>query len=263
MEKIPTQIPKFTLEKFQIEPKTDYDNLISRTNESSNVTEEFHNDRWELATDHISDCVDAIAGKHRTGTYREELDIEMSTRSENARAFLKERLAGKILIDLGGGESRSMESLAQMLGALAYIKVDVYFQSSLADKYGRLANNGKLEANGEMEVYHVKSDMLKFLSTIPDNSVCVTINGIDMSVIHSEEYHKALASEIMRVLIPDGIIFGRLSDSLDLIRGSLGVSLKLETASIPVIPSIHVLNFPNKFDDFYLDSLIMLGKDKK
>jgi hypothetical protein len=184
----------------------------------------------------------------------------MSKNSESARAFLKERLAGKILVDLGGGESRSMESLAQMLGVSVYIRVDVYFQSSLVDEHGRLADRGKMEPDGEMMVYHVKSDMLEFLSRLPDSSVCVTINGIDMSVIHSEAYHQALAKEIVRVLAPDGVIFGRLSESLNLLQDDSQIAT--EQRKTPS-PAIEVLNFPNKLNNFYLDTLKMFGKTKR
>ncbi len=255
METTPGQKPKFSLEVFRVEPKTNYSDLTQEVDGITRMREEMRAGHDELATDHISKCADDLIGMRRG-----KLDAEMSKKSESARVFLKERLVGKILVDLGGGESRSMESLAHMLGVSVYIRVDAYFQSSLADEHGRLADRGKMEPGGEMEVYHVKFDMLEFLSTLPDDSVCVTINGIDMSVIHSEAYHRALTKEMIRVLAPDGVIFGRLSESLNLIQDDLQITT--EQRETPT-STIELLNFPNKFNNFYLDTLKMFGKVNK
>jgi hypothetical protein len=247
MENIPTKGLEFDLEEFKVKQGTEYDNLIREVDSSSRMKEGVRAGSYELVeTDHVSSSINALFGSSNyvdeilgLSIKKPELSMEEEQGLEKSRAFLKERLSGKILIDLGGGRNRSIEALAQNFGVAVYIKVDVYYQSSLADEHGRLADNGKLQ-DGEMVVYNIKSDMLQFLSTLPNDSVCIAINGIDMAVIPSEEYHEALVKEIVRVLIPNGIVFGRVSESLKIMQD------RLLSGQLEIIPgqSIKPLDFP-------------------
>ncbi len=54
--------------------------------------------------------------------------------------------------------------------------------------------------------------MLTTLARLPSACANITINGIDGALIKNQEYHKALAREIERVLLPGGIVFGFQSD---------------------------------------------------
>jgi len=135
---------------------------------------------------------------------------EEAERSAEVRHFLEQKLKGKIVVDLGGN---NMQRLARDMGARVYIAVDLYEfgKEYPADSSLNLSPGKK---DGEMEVVSVKSDMLEFLSRLPDKSVCICINGIDGALISYDAYHDALATEISRVISEGGIVFGNDSSCL-------------------------------------------------
>jgi len=71
---------------------------------------------------------------------------------------------------------------------------------------------------GDPVKIQVQADMLDFLEHVPDNSCCITINGIDYNLGINDDYHKALATEMARVCKPGGIVFGVSSDSLNILK---------------------------------------------
>jgi hypothetical protein len=62
METTPGQKPKFTLEEFQVEPNTNYCDLIREVDGITRMKEEMRAGHDELATDHISRCADDLIG---------------------------------------------------------------------------------------------------------------------------------------------------------------------------------------------------------
>jgi hypothetical protein len=129
--------------------------------------------------------------------------------------WIKNRISGQMLIDLGGGRELPMFQVAKKFDALGYINVDKYIGKSLP--YDPLRNqleqyqDGRfLSLRGDTDIAVVKADMLDFVARISDNSsVVYTLNGIDYSIIgDNSQYHEALATEIARTLKPGGIVFG-------------------------------------------------------
>jgi len=131
------------------------------------------------------------------------------------RNFLKSKLKGEILIDLGSGLNPTLLELALELEC-CYIHIDKF----------RLQSNRNLNPKkaiyqykeGWTEILDVQADMLDFLSRMKSNSANITINGIDSYIIPNKNYHEALAREILRVIKPEGIVFGNKSTSLQVIR---------------------------------------------
>ncbi len=125
---------------------------------------------------------------------------------------LKERFSGKVLVDLGCGQSSSGYKLACILGSKGYVGID----SNGVDIYGikHLVNSKLDKEKPEKETSDwqpipyslVIEDALSFLRRVPDNRVCVSTFGIDGMVMYeaSREYVDQSCDEITRVIDPDG-----------------------------------------------------------
>ncbi len=203
----------FDIANFLVEPKIDYGGLIKATEEESKLG---NWDKKALSTPYASDLENILLGFEEVGTDAEETEKERI----EAISFLKERLHGKVLVNLGAGVYGSMQSLARESGTTTCIEIDNFFPEDATDSSPSvdLSPNKK---NGEMQIVTVKSDMLDFLSRLPDESACITINGIDEEIIKNKDYHRALIEEIKRVLPKGGIVFGRNSSCLYLVSESL------------------------------------------
>ncbi len=70
---------------------------------------------------------------------------------------------------------------------------------------------------GEPVKIQVQADMVDFLEHVPDDSCCITINGIDYNLGINDDYHEALATEMARACKPGSVIFGVSSDSLNIV----------------------------------------------
>jgi hypothetical protein len=159
----------------------------------------------------------------------------MRERKEDIIAqHFSEAIPESILCDLGG-HNGATKYLAGNHNASAYINVDRY-PRGLKDDTPVDATKGVFEKReyigplsgtrlieGIHNVINVRADMLDFVSRLKDASVNITINGIDGNIIPVEEYHKALAKEILRVTKRNGIIFGHgsfpvISDILKLVK---------------------------------------------
>ncbi|MBI5220882.1 MAG: hypothetical protein HY978_03565 [Candidatus Liptonbacteria bacterium] len=115
--------------------------------------------------------------------------------------FMKQRLAGQTVFDLGGGRDCALYELMAICGVKDYINVDYYSQSpsdQLAPRIERLPY---------INFHIIPEDMLRFVSqlTTADN---FALNGIDHEILPVQEYRYALGREIARALKPEGIVFG-------------------------------------------------------
>lgn len=138
---------------------------------------------------------------------------------ENDAVYLKEKLAGTLLVDLGGGDQTMrgipgtpVETFARAMGANTYINVDRFLASEtdiFTDVYPE-----EHRQTGKPYVIWVNADMLEFIAHMPDNSASFSINGIDEMIIKNPAYHAAVAREIIRATRHGGIIFGINSDAL-------------------------------------------------
>jgi len=135
---------------------------------------------------------------------------------EKLGPFFEQKLKGDILIDLGGGDSRTIHEMADIVGVKTYINVDVGSDNDPyaghpmpAENYWRLSNEQREIPMEAMDVY---DDMLDFVSRLPDNSSNFILNGIDSYVLKNEEYRKALFKELVRATKEGGVLFGFESD---------------------------------------------------
>jgi hypothetical protein len=67
-----------------------------------------------------------------------------------------------------------------------------------------LRQNGGREFTAE----YIKKDMLEYAIASKDGSANVVMNGIDQSIITSEDYAKALMAEVARLVPEGGVAMG-------------------------------------------------------
>jgi hypothetical protein len=233
------QEPKrlFDLKDFLVEPKTDYTDLIEKAKKDWDESMKYAG-LYDGAGLNAS-YADVMAYGLLVKPEEVIKNKKYIQKKEEVRAFLKDKLKGKILVDLGsgmgfirgalmpeswGGKS-SMQKIAQELNASVCIGVDKYTYNcecaigKPTDPSVDLARKEEVEEGTQTVL--VSADMLDFLSRLPDSSVCITINGVDSRVIKNEEYHRALAKEIERVVGKNGVVFGVNSSSLSIINRAI------------------------------------------
>lgn len=130
---------------------------------------------------------------------------------EKVMEYLRSKLEGKTLVDVGGGEKLHMMQLAESVGAKTYINVDI---RPNGEKVSNPTRGIRLpqEPNEKTEVIYVDADMLDFVARVRNGSCCFIVNGIDISVLQNEQYRKALREELIRATEDGGILFGAGSD---------------------------------------------------
>lgn len=125
---------------------------------------------------------------------------------------LQRHLAGKVLVDLGGGQDGETALLSVLekhnIPVDWYVNVDVYnghasYGQQSAEKY-----------DSETAVSQICADLLDAIQRIPTNAkgVAIALNGIDGFVIKSREYHRQLAEEIDRVVAPGNVVLTKGSE---------------------------------------------------
>lgn len=157
--------------------------------------------------------------------------LQESSEGLRDQEWIKERLNGEILVDLGGSYARGRD-FAKSLGVKSYICVDLgifhqavpFDASSPVTTWDAEDEMVTEDERKEMDVVEVKDDILDFLLHLRDGSVNIMMNGIDAHVAHDPDfgsdtakYHKRLADEILRVTKGGGVILGLGSDALDAI----------------------------------------------
>lgn len=131
------------------------------------------------------------------------------------RQYLVSKMKGHTLIDPGCDEGwRWMVSMAQDFGVKEYIGVDKHAFGSRCSVNSRIINSVSLNDTEKREYYPnievnlVEADMLNFISQLPENYANFTVNSIDSWVIPSFQYQQALAREIARATMKEGLVFG-------------------------------------------------------
>lgn len=138
--------------------------------------------------------------------------------SQEGMKYFKEKLQNGLLIDIGGGAGQLMEAVAKKFGVDKYVNVDICIGKPRDPYTGYIRTEkdfsllSEEERKQPMQGFDVSADMLDFVARIPNNSASFVINGIDMYVLRTEEYRKALFNEIMRATKMGGILFGVGSD---------------------------------------------------
>lgn len=212
----------FSLKDFLVQPKTDYGQLIDEEwiKQGRNIERSF----GEALYQEFGDQMAMSLWEYLRGSDKMEINKEY----EKTLEILREKISGRILVDLGSGPSFYMQALAHSLRVKVYIRVDLF---AIGDENLKPDPSADLEDDEwrkhDEELFpglthaQVKADMLDFISRVPDESVCVTISGIDRNIIGDQRYHDALAREIIRVLIPGGLVFGTSAGCLEVITDVL------------------------------------------
>jgi len=156
----------------------------------------------------------------------------------HARDFLKQRLAGDILVDLGG-RTGSFSLAYHQFGVATYINVDRdYDGEKLNYSVNPLAALNEADI-GDLHKLNVKADMLDFVARMRDGSANFMLNGIDFaSVPGGERYHEALAQELVRATKPGGLVFG-INATVDHIWRDMRDKAPLSDQSLDLPSVIH------------------------
>lgn len=159
------------------------------------------------------------------------LDKDIEVKNE-----IGKRLASKNLVDLGcGPDTVSGLNIVRIQGKwqdndLPYIirlakqfEVNGYTGVDFSNEFRRWARNiikndeesEKLSKSLGLNVKFVYDEMLHYIHSLPDNSVCYTMNGIATELIQGAEkplpetsWYKALLEELHRTMATEGVLFG-------------------------------------------------------
>jgi len=147
------------------------------------------------------------------GKEYEGLSAELKTDID----FLREKMKGQVVVDLGSDTSWQGYCLASLFGAKGYIGVDFFTKGELEGTTEACLRESLVKRLREVEGIdskinnHIKpqaipaciiqGDMLNFLKRLPDGSVSVFAFGISSEIIR---YGDKLGEEITRVLNEDG-----------------------------------------------------------
>lgn len=226
-------VQKIDIARFLTKPRTNYAQLIQKNEKESALMElaEYAYHQSDPEGTVYRSYGNATAGS-LLGIQGYELRPEFQKSKERTIEFLKQKLRGRIVVGLGAGKGKNMKLLMKECDVHAYISVDRWYghwspqvpsidllelpPDPLKEVSERLTDlsDEERERNEEARTHIVKSDMLDFLSRVPDESVCVEISGIDEAMVNEKKYHCALSVEIARVLQKGGIAFGSGSLSL-------------------------------------------------
>ncbi|MBI2552074.1 hypothetical protein HYW17_02125 [Candidatus Uhrbacteria bacterium] len=149
-------------------------------------------------------------------------------------AVLREKLRGKLLVDLGGGYTLGdgprgimqsiMQDVALELGVKDYVNVDRHFTKRRVSAFFNPTDVTRrlgIEQPRGMHALYVQADMLAFLAHMQSETPNLTIalNGIDSFVIpdrarfgRGDSYFQMLVKEIARVLPKGGVVLTQGSE---------------------------------------------------
>lgn len=140
------------------------------------------------------------------------------------KALLKSRLKDQIVLDLGAGTGSTRDGsiniptidVMRECGVRDLILVEPYFAKELANNVCTLEKNP--HTISPLNTWVIPENMYDFLRRLPDKSCSILTAGIDEWIILYPEERMAIASEIQRVLHPQGVYLSVHSDipSLDL-----------------------------------------------
>jgi len=127
--------------------------------------------------------------------------------------ILQKTLAGKVLVDLGGGDDREGTSMLRVIQNQR-VALDWYIN---IDKHARGWSFGK-EADEKtpekIAISSIRGDLLESVMRIEGNApgVAFALNGVDRFLIPGKAFHEALACEIDRVVSPGNVVLTKGSE---------------------------------------------------
>ncbi len=141
------------------------------------------------------------------GTPFDALFVMGFLESNDNHKIIEEKVRDKVVIDLGAGSAyRLLEEFAK-LNVKEYIGVDKKRSDSIISDYAK-QRLGELGVKGD----YIRSDMLLFVSKLPDKSANFVINGIDDNILDNKEYWDRLIDQIYRTTYDEGVIMGTGSE---------------------------------------------------
>lgn len=146
------------------------------------------------------------------------------------RAVFEDALRSQLLVDCGTGKESWIRSFAAQFGTALLFEIDIAYQRTISPH----------EEAAAMKIFCKKGDMLTVLARLPSACANITVNGIDRALIKNQEYHKALAHEIERVVRPGGIVFGFQSDVVQYVQSS------------PAFTFIHLNSVRSVYIDYFV-----------
>jgi len=125
---------------------------------------------------------------------------------------LREKIRGKIFIDIGAGSGREMlgeeldyvagHEIAKLLEARAYVAIEPNFAETLAYRFKNRKN--QMESDElEIPVAIFEDDGLTFLKRLEDSSASLFTSYLDNTRLADKEYNRDLEKEIARVVGDD------------------------------------------------------------
>ena len=133
-------------------------------------------------------------------------------REHEFETALKRGFGGKVVVDLGCGASPFGVKLCAKIGADTYVGVET---SEFLLRIGLNileVQKSDLEGNTDIGFFIVITDLLKFLSRLPDASVNFMINGMGWEILKRLEYRERAAREVERATEKNGMVVMTCSD---------------------------------------------------
>ncbi|MEI7424743.1 MAG: hypothetical protein WCK10_01340 [Candidatus Staskawiczbacteria bacterium] len=154
-------------------------------------------------------------------------EIASGYRSKEKNSKISEGLKlfeNQTVVDLGAGSRPSGYLLSQLLGAKAYVGVEICGINTASLENNSEILNTYIDWVKKNDVYRlnkcaeiipdlyaskipysiVNQDMLSFLKRLPDNSVSITMGGVGPEIMKDNEYWKEVFKEVERVLSKNG-----------------------------------------------------------
>lgn len=144
---------------------------------------------------------------HLSAAWKRQGPLEKGAEDLQMVKILREVLADRVLVDLGGGSKGFFLSILNGadIRPIGYVSVDRYSEPEET----QVGSVHELPVFGVPGGIMVRSDALDLVSRVPDGSLeAVSINSLSNEVI-IEEYLEVLAGEILRTLAIGGVFIGR------------------------------------------------------
>lgn len=172
---------------------------------------------WDLGTDHFyTTFSDTFFELQLPRTFIESDTFKGKVANlEEGLAPIRKRMGGRVVIDIGCGESPGGYLIAEASGARAYIGVDLYASERLRQA---LESKAAEDASGNKIPWNVvPQDGLTFLRALKEGSVSVIMSGISEGIIPDKRVLKIL-KEVVRVVGDDGGLLS-IESSMRAVRG--------------------------------------------
>lgn len=180
---------------------------IGTTHKELAVARDVHEQRKFTRDPQVLGSIDTSDSEAYAWRARDALQTLMRENPERF-ASLRKRFEGRILIDLGSGNSEFGYQVALLLGASGYVAVDPFHVPGIPYTLSRAQKT--LRNQPLIPFAAVPEDTLRFLKRLPRGSqISFLSSGTDDYIIESYDYRSNVIEELKRLLGPDqnAIIF--------------------------------------------------------